>query len=234
MNSVNTMEGMIEAALKTLDEMKFAFPAKVVEYSFGIVLLEAVQVGFIISAGVGTGILLRHDKANEKWSPPIAVGLSNVGAGMSVGLERKHMVIFLTEAAMMQTMASDFSFRIGLQSSIAVGPIGEEVDMTAQIGAQGSGLTSGYTYTRGMYVGIELEGAALAPRTKVNEAFYGKSITPKKVLFGVVEDMPVCKPLDKLHAKLLELASAPDPDPAYVETIARPFMTTPADPFFYT
>jgi lipid-binding SYLF domain-containing protein len=217
---------LIEVSHKSLEAMKLALPAAAFQHSFGLVVLEAVQVGFIVTAGVGTGIILRHDKVNQQWSPPIAVGLSNVGA---VGLERKHMVIFLTEAEMMHTMASDFNFRLGLQSSIVAGSMGQEVDITAQIGTQGAGLTSGYTFTRGLYVGVELEGASLAPRTRVNTAFYGDEITPKKVLFGSIEDMPVCEPLDRLHAKLYELSLTADPDPAYAETIARPFMKNTAN-----
>jgi lipid-binding SYLF domain-containing protein len=222
---MNTMEGMIENGLKTLEEMKLLLPAAAFQHSFGLVLLESVQVGFIFSAGVGTGVILRHDKVAKKWSPPVAVGLSNVGAGVALGLERKHMVIFLTETQMMDAMASDFSLRLSLQSSVAVGPVGDEIDITAQIGNRGAGATSGYTQTRGLYVGVELEGAALAPRHKVNEDFYGRDIPVLKILFGTVEDMPACEPLDRLHAKLDELSKAPDHDPDH--PTAKPFLANP-------
>ena len=221
------MEGMIYAGLRTLEEMKLSIPAAAFEHSFGLVLLEAVQVGFIFSAGVGTGILLRHDKQNKTWSPPLAIGISNVGAGLAAGLERKHVVIFLTEDQMMHAMASDFSFRLGIQSSVAAGPIGEEHDLTAHIGTEGAGVTSSYTHVRGLYVGLEMEGAMLGPRDRVNEQFYG-DIPPKKILFGVVENMPKLKALDRLHTKLNELAAAADPDPAYAETIASPFVKNTA------
>jgi hypothetical protein len=77
-----------------------------------------------------------------------------------------------------------------------------------------------------LYVGFELEGAALAPRNKVNEKFYGKALAAKKILFGAVEDIPTCEPLGRLHTKFTELAQSPDPDPAYAETIAHPFLKT--------
>lgn len=223
------MEGMIKASIKTLDEMKLSLPPAAFQHSFGLVILEAIQVGFIITAGVGTGILIRHDKKNKTWSHPIAVGLSNLGAGLVAGLQRKHMVIFITERQMMGAMASDFSFRLGMHSNLTVGTLGEEFDITAHIGTKGSGTTSGYTKTKGLYVGAELEGAALAPRKGVNEAFYGCRMAPKKVLFGQIDDVPQCEPLDELYEKLEELAVAEDRGPKYVETIARPFVKNTTD-----
>ena len=218
------MEGLIESSLSTLEELKLELPAAAFEHSFGLVIMEAVQVGFIFSGSVGTGILLHHDKTTHTWSPPIAVGLTGLGAGFLAGIEKKHMVIFLTQVQMMHAMASDFSFRLGAEYSVAVGPIGAEYDVTGHVGTKGSGVTSGYTHTKGWYMGLEMQGAALAPRPAVNQAFYQQAYEPKKVLFGKIDNIPACPALDRLHAKLAELASAPPPEPAYAETIAQPFL----------
>lgn len=225
-NNANTMEGMIDSAIQLLENPRFKLPPHLFEHSFGIVLLESVQAGFLFSAQMGTGLLLRHDKHTSSWSPPLAIGVTGVGAGLSMGAEKKHMVIFLTADQMTRAFSSDFSLRLGVQTSMVVYDVGEEMDLTAQIGNKGSGATSAYTSSRGFYMGVEAAGSALAPRTAINKKFYGQKLTPKKIVFGNVEDVPQCEALDHLHALLFELAQAPPLSPSYAETIAHPFLKT--------
>ena len=158
----------------------------------------------------------------------MAVGIAGVGAGISIGLEKNHTVILLTDDEMTQAMSSDFSLRIGWQVSLSLIK-GEAFDITAHIGNKGSaGTASQHTSTVGLYCGIQAEGATLAPRTAANERFYGQNFTPKKIVFGQVEDMPVCELLDILYTKLLHLEeeSVHQLFPTYAETIVHPFLKT--------
>ena len=202
------MEGMIESSIALLEDAKQQLPPKAFEKCHGVVILESAQVGFLLSAQMGTGILLRHDKAHKKWSAPLAVGMTGIGFGLAGGLEKKHAIILLTDAHMTQAMASDFSIRTGFQSGLSVFGMGKEADMTAHLGSAGATLTkTQHTSSVGVYAGIEADVATLNPRTAVNEKFYGKKLTPKEIVFGQVEDisMPVCEPLDRLYQKLTEL-----------------------------
>lgn len=222
------MEGMIESALQFLQDPLTgavapsntiskdadpyaALPTRTKPKSFqdcyGIVILEAIQVGFLFSAQMGTGILLRHDQATNTWSPPLAIGLTGVGAGLMMGAEKKQMIIFLTKDQMTKSMSSDFSLRLGVENSYAIG-YGEVGQMTAQIGNQGGPTaTSGEGITKGFYTGAQVEGSALAPRTAINEKFYGTKLDPKEILFGKPEDIePDCAALKRLQHKLFDLS----------------------------
>ena len=208
---MTSMEGIINLSLSTLEDLKVELPAAAFKESFGLVIIEAVQVGLLFSGSLGTGILLYHDKDAQKWSPPVAIGLSGLGAGLLAGMETKHMVIFLTNAQIMHAMASDFSFRLGADYSVAVGPMGGEFDVTGHIGTTGAGTTSGYTHTKGWYMGLEMQGAALAHRQAINQAFYERNHEPKNILFGKI-NAPASDALDRLYVKLAELASAEPPE----------------------
>lgn len=225
--SISTMEGMIESALQFLQDPLTdavappgtmpkdadpyaALPTRSKPKAFqdcsGIVILEAIQVGFLFSAQMGTGILLRHDQATNTWSPPLAIGLTGVGAGLVMGAEKKQMIIFLSGDQMTKAMSSDFSIRLGVENSYSIG-YGEVGQMTAQVGNQGGTATSGEGTTKGFYTGAQIEGTALAPRTAINEKFYGKKLDPKEILFGKPEDIePECATLKRLQHKLFDLS----------------------------
>ena len=114
------MERNIEAAIKILDNEDHLRAAEL-KKCHGIVVMAAAEVGFLFSAQIGTGILLRHDNEKNIWGPPLAVGLSGVGVGISLGAEKKDMIIILPEEQMTKAFTSDFSFRIGLDHSWAIG-----------------------------------------------------------------------------------------------------------------
>ena len=81
------MEGMIEEALKMLDDgySRISIRPSEIKKCHGIVFLESVQVGFLFSAQMGTGILLRHDKEKNVWGPPLAIGLTGVSLLQKMG-----------------------------------------------------------------------------------------------------------------------------------------------------
>ena len=208
-----TMEGMLHAAWKLLEKEPVRFQLRPSDRDriAGLVILEALQVGCLVGAQTGTGILLRHDQTTDTWSPPLAIGLTGVQVGMMAGIEKKHMVIFLYEDNMNVALSNNFSFRLGMENSLAVLKGGGE-DVGAFFSGKGKdkvrGTTSSKESTIGIYFGTAADGTAVAPRHAINEKFYGQKVDPKTIVFGSVEAiMPdrKCEELDRLHAKLKQL-----------------------------
>lgn len=206
MSQVTSMEGMISAALKILKETEdYDLPREDLKNAKGVVIMESIQAGFFFSAQVGTGILLLHDKATDSWSNPLAIGLTGVGAGLAIGAEKKNMIILLNDDQMTQAMASDFSFRFGFDQSWAIGKVGEGGNLAAQVGNKGSGMSVGHSTNVGIYTGISADGTLLAPRTHVNEKYYGKKLKPKEIVFDGAKDPPPSADLVFLYSKLSQL-----------------------------
>ena len=210
MSSVISMEGMIEASLKLLcdnDMPEDEMAAGAFQNAHGVVIMESVQAGFLVSAEVGTGILLRHDKQTQQWSAPLAIGLTGVGAGFSMGAQKKHMIIFLNDEQMTKAMTSDFSLKFGFDQGWSIGKFGEGNEIHGQVGNKGTGVSSGHSENIGIYSGLQAETTAMAPRTLINKKFYGEKLRPKEIVFGKPEDiMPQpSEPLQNLHAKLMAM-----------------------------
>jgi lipid-binding SYLF domain-containing protein len=76
-----TMEGMQWNANhvleKALDPATNGVPRDLFRQAKGLVLISVLEVGFIFSGNVGTGILLA--KKENDWSAPSAVGLAGIG-----------------------------------------------------------------------------------------------------------------------------------------------------------
>lgn len=68
-------------------------PKNLFEECLGIVMISIVEVGFIFSGNVGTGIvLLKNNDGTFNQSSPCAVGLTGVGFGLLAGASVKDVV----------------------------------------------------------------------------------------------------------------------------------------------
>ena len=83
----------------------------------GVVLLSVVEVGFVFSGNVGTGILLKKlDDQGNKWSAPVACGLTGVGWGLLVGGSIKDTMMFIFDEATLQKIGFDkMGLKLGAQ-----------------------------------------------------------------------------------------------------------------------
>jgi lipid-binding SYLF domain-containing protein len=68
------------------------------------------------------------------------------------------------------------SFKLGGDTSVAIGPVG--------IGAK-SNVTAdfiSFSKTKGIYAGINLEGSVMDVRDSLNDAYYGKDVSPLDII----------------------------------------------------
>ena len=136
----------------------------------GVVIMSAVQAGWMFSGSMGTGIFLSHDLQGN-WSNPVACGMAGVGIGLQIGAAKKDVIIFLPDEESVQTLFSR-GVSVGAHSDLTIG-VGREFE--GGLGASGSGSSAIFSiaYTKGAFVGASIEGALVSPRHGANEAFYG-------------------------------------------------------------
>jgi lipid-binding SYLF domain-containing protein len=68
------------------------------------------------------------------------------------------------------------SFKLGGDTSIAVGPVGA--------GAKSNIMADIFSFsrTKGAYAGVSLEGAVIKTKDKWNKAYYGKAVSPVDII----------------------------------------------------
>ncbi|KAG2771098.1 hypothetical protein PC116_g26602 [Phytophthora cactorum] len=159
-------------------------PVNFLKRAQGIAFLTVIKAGLLITAKMGTGIVIAklHDGS---WSAPSAIGTAGIGGGLEGGGELiEFMIIMGSKNAVKVFHRTQVNVGGGL--SVAVGPYGR--DALAQAAASRGGFNANYSYShsRGLFAGISLHGAVITARSEMNSNFYGQKLTPEEILSGSV------------------------------------------------
>jgi lipid-binding SYLF domain-containing protein len=180
----------------------------------GIILISVVEVGFIFSGNVGTGILMSHDSETDAWSPPCAVGLTGVGWGFLVGGSLKDLMIFIYNTNTLGNVSGDTGLKIGGQAELTLGPFGRSGQVHLDMSGKGAGATVAVAFSKGAFIGLSVEGSVVGPRHAVNETFYGMPCHPDDILADKVK-LPEGKVtlIQEVYDKLKKLSSGETHEP---------------------
>ena len=98
--------------------------------------------------------------------------------GLQAGADASEVVLVaLTDRGVTALLTA--SAKLGVNASVAVGPVGAGAEAaTANLSAD---LVS-YSRNQGLYVGVSVEGAGVFPRQALDQAYYGRPVTPIQIL----------------------------------------------------
>jgi hypothetical protein len=112
--------------------------------------------------------------------------MAGLGAGGQFGIELTDFVFVLTTDAAVNTFMQAGSATLGVNISIAFGPIGRSAEAGGLLGTKGGAGVFAYSKTRGLYGGITLEGGFIVERPRANKKFYGRKVEAAEILTGRV------------------------------------------------
>lgn len=139
-----------------------------------LVVPTMVKGGFIIGASGGSGVLLGRGEDGKTWSEPVFYTLGSVTFGLQIGGEVSEIALLVMTDKGMDSLLSS-SAKLGGDISVAAGPVG------AGAKAQIADILA-FSRTKGLYGGINLEGAIIDVRDDWNRDYYGKAVRPVDVL----------------------------------------------------
>jgi SH3 domain-containing YSC84-like protein 1 len=139
---------------------------------------QVLRLSFIFGASGGSGVLLARDVTSGNWYGPAFYTIGEVSFGLQAGADASEVVLVaLTDRGLSALLAT--SAKLGANASIALGPVGAGLaGATANISAD---IVS-YSRNKGLYAGLSVEGAIVATRGSLNEAFYGSEASPTDIL----------------------------------------------------
>jgi lipid-binding SYLF domain-containing protein len=154
-----------------------------------------VKAGFILGGSGGSGVLLTRVPDTPKWSYPAFYTMGSGSFGLQAGVEKAEVVLLVMTEKGVNAMLSN-KFQLGADASVAAGPVG--------IGAQAATADIlQFSRSKGIFGGLTVEGAVIAPREKWNQAYYGKELSPVDIL---VRHIPQSAGADPLRKALVKLA----------------------------
>jgi SH3 domain-containing YSC84-like protein 1 len=154
---------------------------RLIKKAKGVYITPSLLKGaFVVGVSGGNGVLLIRDKQSGKWMGPAFYTLGGASFGLQAGGEASEVVLLiLTDRGVKSFMRSNF--KLGADVGIAAGPVGGGVAAeTANLSAD----ILSFSRSKGLFGGLSLEGAVVKVRGGMNEAFYGKKLSPSQILIG--------------------------------------------------
>ncbi len=145
-----------------------------------LIFPQVIKGGFIFGGSGGTGVLLVRDEKTGDWSEPAFYTIGSVTFGLQAGGEAAEVVMLaMTQKAIDSLLSS--SFKLGGDASIAIGPVGAGAKAQADI-PNVTGDFISFAKSKGLYAGLNLEGAVVGVRDSLNRAYYGKEVRPADII----------------------------------------------------
>jgi len=192
-----SMEGMIWNAdhvlQQALDPNTNGVPKELFAKCVGLLLISVVEVGFIFSGSVGTGILLKKND-DASWSKPCAMALGGMGWGFLVGAAAKDIMVFIFDKGSLDGMCAETGLRIGGQINLTLGPFGRNYEGGIGLSTGGAVGTCSIAFSKGGFLSLSVEGAIISVRGGANDSFYGKVTTPNSIIHQDDVEFPEHRP----------------------------------------
>jgi lipid-binding SYLF domain-containing protein len=155
-------------------------PAENLRKAQGIILLDRTKAGFIFAFQGGAGLAMVKDAKSGNWSPPSFLTANEASLGFQIGGQQSFVAILLMNTNATRAL-TESSFNFGGEASGTAGNSSGKAEGT--ITDDQKQLMLVYSDSTGLYGGAAIKGGALSSDTAANIAYYGESLTPKKILF---------------------------------------------------
>jgi lipid-binding SYLF domain-containing protein len=178
-------------ARQLVEKSKFTFEAFLADKDMGpplrdllkrargvLIYPQVLRGAFIFGVSGGSGVMLARDAAAGAWGGPAFYTIGEVSFGLQIGGDASEVVLVaLTDRGVSALLAT--SAKLGANVGVAAGPVG--AGATAATANLSADIIS-YARAKGLYAGVSLEGAVVATRDLMNQAYYGFNVTPRDIL----------------------------------------------------
>lgn len=192
--SQSDIDKRIDASAKVLDEIMAvkdkAIPDKVMKGAKCIAVIPSmvkIAVGFGGSHGKGVATC----RTASGWSAPAPITITGGSWGLQLGGQAVDLVMVVMNQQGMDHLLSS-KFKLGADASAAAGPVGRDAGADTDIKMRSEVLT--YSRARGLFAGVDLNGAALTQDKDETRLLYGKFVPFSDILDGKIEPTASSRP----------------------------------------
>jgi len=165
-----TIDLATEALEDILDMGEDQFiPQKLIQDAEGMVIFpKALKIALGIGGQGGRGIaMIRLDSGD--WSNPFFLGMGEANIGAQIGVQSSDLILLFREKEHIMDL-EDTELTLGGDVGISVGPVGRNSQASTDIGFDAEIYS--YSRSKGLYIGISLEGTVLEAHDRLNDAYY--------------------------------------------------------------
>lgn len=152
----------------------------------GLVIITVLKVGFLFLGRVGFGVIVVRLK-DGIWSVFFVIVMVGVGVGGMVGVELIDFVFILNSEEVVRFFFEFGIIILGGNVLVFVGFFGRSVEVVVFVFIGGVSVVFVYFKSKGLFVGVFVEGLVILERREVNRKFYGDNCILKMILLGRVK-----------------------------------------------
>ena len=200
-------EDRLKAAATVLDEIQSAPDTGIPEDVLGsaecvAVVPSLLNGGFIVGARYGKGVATC--RTPKGWSAPAFFSIKGGTFGLQIGGQAVDLVMLVMNQDGMRNLLKS-KFNLGADASVAAGPVGRHAaaDTDWKLKAQ----VLSYSRARGVFAGLELDGAAIDQDKDTTRDFYGRMVPFKTSLSGTIDAPENARPLLETLARWAKTAA---------------------------
>src|SRR5258705_13142359 len=180
----------IDSAATVLDEIMAApdkgIPKDVLESAKCVAIVPSmIKGGFIVGARYGKGVATC--RTSSGWSAPAPITIAGGSWGLQIGGEAVDLVMLVMNDKGMEHLLSS-KFKLGAEASAAAGPVGRQAEANTDWKMRAEVLS--YSRARGVFAGLELNGAVVKQDDDDTRLLYGKEVSFKDILTGRIPPPP--------------------------------------------
>ena len=177
----------VQSAATVLDQIMGTpdkgIPKEVLESAKCVAVVPSmIKGGFIIGARYGKGVATCRTSSGG-WSAPAPLTIAGGSWGLQFGGEAVDLVMLVMNDKGMQSLLSS-KFKLGAEGSAAAGPVGRQAEANTDWKMRAEVLT--YSRARGVFAGLELNGAVIKQDEDDTRVLYRKLVPFKEILAGQV------------------------------------------------
>jgi len=180
-------------------------PRSLLREAAGVAIIpHVVKAGLVIDRRFGRGVILIHEP-DGRWSAPVFVTLTGHGIGGQLGIESTDLVlVFKTHTSLQRALRGKLT--LGGDVSVAAGPLGREAEAATDRRLKAEIYS--YSRSRGLFVGMSLEGSRLEVDVLATAALTGPPGPAGSVPIPI-PGAPLTIAVEKLKEELARLSSSP-------------------------
>jgi lipid-binding SYLF domain-containing protein len=132
-------------------------------------------------------LCIRNDK--REWGNPLFISVKGGSIGWQIGAQSTDVILVFKNKKSLKGILKG-KFTLGADAAVAAGPVGRQA--AAATDTQLKSEIYSYSRSRGLFVGIALDGASLKIEDKDNAGYYQKpQVTPEQIMAGEGLNVPV-------------------------------------------
>jgi lipid-binding SYLF domain-containing protein len=199
--------GRVQAAATVLDEIQAApdnrIPEEVLSSAECVAVVPSLlNGGFVFGGRYGKGIA--SCRTPTGWSAPAFFVVGGGSFGLQIGGQATDVVMLIMNKNGMEHLLSS-QFKLGGDASAAAGPVGRHAAADTDWKMRAQVLT--YSRSRGLFAGLELNGAVIKQDKDSTREFYGRMVPFRTSLKGEIEAPKSAYPFLSTLAKWAQQAA---------------------------